>query len=211
VKNLGATVERTDSREGPRDAAIAHGRSRASDALDAAPDEVLAGRAADGDDRAFEVLVRRHAPYLRAFATRYLGSAADADDVVQDAFITAWRRLSDLEDLGRVRSWLSTIVARRATDLLRSRRPAAPLDEDTALVSRLGDPESGATVGDQLAALGRALAELPDDLRRAWLLREAAGSTYAEIATELDVPVATVRGRIARARAALLERMEDWR
>ena len=60
-----------------------------------AADAILAARAADGDLRAFEVLVRRHGPLMRAYATRILGSNSDSDDVVQETFITAWERLPE--------------------------------------------------------------------------------------------------------------------
>lgn len=91
-------------------------------------DGFLAARAADGDPRAFEVLTRRHGSYLLAFATRLLASPADADDVVQEALITAWQKLPELREPARVRSWLSAIVSRGATDRMRARRAHIPID-----------------------------------------------------------------------------------
>lgn len=178
-------------------------------ALDSATDGMLAARAIDGDQSAFGILVRRHAPFLLAFATRLTGSRADADDCVQEALIVAWQRLPDLKDTTKVRSWLATIVSRKATDRLRSRRPVEPIEED--MVRGSDDPEASAVASSQLRALSHVLAELPEDLRVAWVLREISGHSYEEIAEITTAAPATVRGRIARARHAVLERMEEWR
>lgn len=178
-------------------------------ALEEASDALLAQRAADGDEKAFAVLVRRHGSFLVAFATRLTGSRADADDCVQDALITAWQKLPTLEDPARVRSWLVTIVSRKATDRLRARRPVASIDDVEIITD--DSTEQRAEVSSQMDALGRALAELPDEQRIVWLQREVGGLGYDEIARDLGVSAATVRGRLARARATLLERMKDWR
>jgi RNA polymerase sigma-70 factor, ECF subfamily len=179
-------------------------------ALDDAADALLAGRAADGDELAFAVIVRRHAPYLRALTTGMLRSTADVDDVVQDAFITAWDKLPELRDPSQLRSWLSTIAARKATDRLRRRPDATPLD-DVDPPSDRHDPEQSAELSSQFSALAAALGELPDEVRITWTLREVSGASYEQIAADLDVPVSTVRGRLARARAHLLDRMMEWR
>lgn len=178
-------------------------------ALEEAADGMLARRAADGDELAFAVIVRRHAAYLRAVAFRLVGSG-EADDAVQDALITAWDRLPELADPSRLRPWLATIVARKATDRIRARRDAVPID-DHDVPSPLDGPEERALRDSQLAALAAAVAELPEELRLAWTLREYAGSSYEEIAERTDVPVSTVRGRLARARERLIESLGEWR
>ncbi|MET0589611.1 MAG: sigma-70 family RNA polymerase sigma factor [Naasia sp.] len=179
-------------------------------ALDAAPDALLAQRAADGDEVAFTVIVRRHGPYLRAFATRLLRSNSDADDVVQEAFIQAWRRLPDLQDPAALRSWLTTMVSRKVTDRIRATRPTDPID-DLELTDLLSGPEDQAIGSSRLRALARVLDTLPADQRQIWLLREVAGHSYTEISDRLGIPTPTVRGRLARARAHVLDRMSDWR
>lgn len=173
-------------------------------------DGVLAKRAADGDERAFAVLVRRHSGYLIGFATRLLGSRADADDCVQEALIVAWRRLPELREPERVRSWLSTIVARKATDRLRSARPSTPI-EDAEPQAVQPTPDESAVASSQLDTLRRVLDELPVEQRTVWLLREVSGYGYDEIARELGVTATAVRGRLARARATIYDRMQDWR
>jgi RNA polymerase sigma-70 factor, ECF subfamily len=179
--------------------------------LQDAGDAILAERSADGDTDAFAVLVRRHAPFLRAYAIRLLGSArADADDCVQEALIAAWKALPELQDPGRFRSWVVAIVSRKATDRLRRRRPDDAV-LDAAVASSRPDPEDSAITSSQMAAVRVALDALPEDLRTAWILREVGGRSYDEIADHLDVPVATVRGRLARARQSLLDAMKEWR
>src|SRR5690606_25523322 len=104
--------------EDPKDARLA-----------AADDHLVAGRAIDGDVAAFEVLVRRYSPMMRAYARRVMGSDADVDDIVQEAFVTAWQRFSELEDPAAVKSWLMRIVSRKAMDRVRSRRPQVDIDD----------------------------------------------------------------------------------
>ncbi len=179
-------------------------------ALDSAPDALLAQRAADGDEVAFAVIMRRHGPYLKAFATRLLRSNSDADDVVQEAFIQAWRRLPDLQEPAALRAWLTTMVSRKTTDRIRSRKQSDPL-EDIEIPDLAGGPEDHALGSDKMRALARVLDTLPRDQRQIWLLREVAGHSYTEIAERLDMPVPTIRGRLARARAHVLDGMSEWR
>jgi len=178
--------------------------------LDVASDAVLAERSADGDAIAFGILVRRHVQFLRAFATRLTGSSADADDAVQDALIAAWAQLGSLDDPSKVRTWLASIVSRKAIDRVRSRRPTAALDEtSTEPVSR--GPESRAVTTSQLDALSAVLSALPEAQRQCWVLKEVGGLSYDEIAERLGVTPTVVRGRLARARATVVTEMEAWR
>jgi len=178
--------------------------------LTLASDEILAERSADGDTVAFAVLVRRHGPYLRAFAARITGSSADADDAVQEALITAWDALSSLEDFSKVRAWLTSIVSRKSTDRIRRRKPSSELDEQRAEADHRG-PEARAIASSQLDALADVLAALPEGQRQCWVLKEVGGYSYDEIADELDITPAVVRGRLARARATVISEMEVWK
>jgi len=182
-------------------------------ALEAASDGLLAARSADGDSVAFGVLVRRLAPALRAYATRLTGSAADADDAddaVQEALISAWGALPGLEDPAKVRSWLFSIVSRKATDRIRARKPTAELDaerdEDTA-----EGPEEHAVSSSRLDALAAVLDALPEGQRQCWVLKQMGGFSYEEIAEQLGMSVTTVRGKLARARVSVVREMEAWR
>lgn len=180
-------------------------------ALQEASDATLAGRAADGDTAAFEVLVRRHGPLMRAYATRMLGSTYESDDVVQETFVTAWRRLGELDEGAAVKSWLMRILSRRCIDRIRARHEYDDITEIDAAAPSAEGPEHLAEVRTARDALSRALDGLPELQRRCWVLREVGQYSYDEIASELRIPVSTVRGQLARGRRRLLEAMEDWR
>lgn len=174
-------------------------------------DGALVDFAVAGNRAAFDVLVRRYRSAMLAHAARTLGSSADSDDVVQESLIVAWEKLPTITDPAHVKAWLMRVVHNKSVDRLRRRgpRPAA-LDEDT-LASDASSPFAVVETLLQNDALARALAELPHDQRRAWLMREFSGSSYALIASELGVPVSTVRGLLARSRRTLAQELVDWR
>ncbi|MCJ0702357.1 sigma-70 family RNA polymerase sigma factor [Frigoribacterium sp. CFBP9039] len=176
-----------------------------------AGDALLAARARDGDVHAYEVLARRHGPLMRVYASRLLGSDLESDDVVQDAFLTAWRRLGDLENPAQVRNWMMRIVSNKSIDRLRARRDHDDIDQRDPAAPRSQSPDRVVEARLQMDAMWTALDKLPLDQRRCWLLRETAEYSYAEIAEALGMSVSTVRGRIARARTFLMTEMEAWR
>ncbi|HVV07749.1 RNA polymerase sigma factor [Amycolatopsis sp.] len=175
-------------------------------------DATLVARARDGDVRAYEELVRRYQTPIYRLALRMLDSAGDAEDVVQDVFLTVWRRLEQLREDAAFVGWLYRTATNRCLNVLRARRPVADVDLDTTETPR-GDakPEHAAEVSAQMAALTRALADLTPAQRACWLLREIHGRSYDEIAQALDSSPTAVRGRIFRARAQLAEVMQPWR
>jgi RNA polymerase sigma-70 factor (ECF subfamily) len=210
---VGVTVN-DDARTGnvTRSVDIVHERSamRADEPLRARSDATLVERSADGDTDAFAVLVRRYGPIMRAYAARILGGDADADDVVQDATLLAWQRIGDVDDPDRVRSWLFRITANKAVDRLRRRHPQQSLDVIVEHADGQGT-EHVVAVRMQVEDVARALRDLPDGQRAVWVMREIGGASYAEIEAETGLPLSTVRGMLARARRAVLERMEGWR
>lgn len=172
----------------------------------------LVARARDGDVRAFEDLVRRYQAPMFRLALRMLANRGDAEDVVQDVFLTAWRRLPGLHADGAFVAWLYRMATNRCLNVLRARRPSVELDtERTASTAAAVQPERAAEIGGQLAALTAALQRLTPAQRACWLLREAHGRSYAEIAEITGVSETAVRGRLARARAELVEVMASWR
>lgn len=184
---------------------------RTPTSLTDADDRTLAARAADGDVRAFEVLVRRYGPLMRAYATRILGSNAESDDVVQDAFVTSWQQLSTLDDGRAVKSWMMRIVSNKSIDRLRARREHGDIDDHDPQAPIEQSPANVAESRSQEHALSQALAALPELQRQCWTLKEIADYSYEEIAEQLDLPTSTVRGLLARARKALTREMEAWR
>ena len=180
-------------------------------ALERADDRIIAGRAADGDTEAFRVLVLRYAPLMRGYARRILNATDDVDDVVQEAFIAAWQQLPELENPDAVRGWLMRIVSHKAIGRVRARRPHVDITELEISAPAAVAPPRVVESRTQLAELSQALGELPDAQRECWVLREVGGYSYDEIAEELDLPLSTVRGLLARARKFLIVRMEAWR
>ncbi|MFJ4997953.1 RNA polymerase sigma factor [Microbacterium sp. NPDC088619] len=180
-------------------------------ALEQADDRIVAGRAMDGDVAAFAVLVRRYTPMMRAYTQRMLNASADVDDIVQETFVTAWQRFSELDDPGKVKSWLMRIVSRKAVDRIRALRPMVDVDDVEQAAPAQGAPARIVEARAGIEALGAALQELPAAQRECWVLREMGGYSYDEIAAELDISVSTARGLLARARKFMIVRMEAWR
>lgn len=174
-------------------------------------DPVLARRAGDGDVRAFAMLVRRHEPVVRVYARRILGSSTDVDDVAQDTFLTAWQQLPGLTDTSRIRGWLLTIASRKAIDRVRARRDHAAIDDHEQPARTEDGPEHSAEAASRQRAIGAALATLPAEQRRCWVLKELGGYSYDDIATETGQPLSTVRGLLSRARKNMIREMEAWR
>ena len=192
------------------------GSPAAQHQLDLVPDALLAGRAADGDTAAFEALARRHGPLMRATARRLTGSLTDADDVVQETLVQAWKQLDTLREPASVRGWLLRILGSRSIDHLRKRRHHVDLDDvenrpDDSPRTRTQDPENNAVSTSRVEALKVALAALPEEQRRCWVLKEFNDQSYEEIALTLNISPASVRGRLARARITLARTMEEWR
>ncbi|HET7755652.1 MAG TPA: sigma-70 family RNA polymerase sigma factor [Steroidobacteraceae bacterium] len=163
------------------------------------------------DDRRgrFEAQVLAHLDAAYRFARWLCRSPGDADDVVQDAVLRAWRSFEALRGTD-ARAWLLAIVRNcHRTALARhERRASVPLPEEhdprlAAAASATGaDPEHAAIAGDAGRALERLLAALPEEHREVLVLREVEELSYREIAAVAGVPIGTVMSRLARARAA---------
>lgn len=172
-------------------------------------DAYLIGAAQRGDLDAFEVLVRRHEDAVFRLALRMTGSAPDAEEAAQDAFVQAWRSLHLYRGDASFRVWLARIATNRCLDLVAARRPEVGLPDD--LVAPGGDTVVLVEERDRVRALTRAILALPPDARAALVLREFQGLSYAEVAGALGVSIAAVKGRIHRARLELTAKMgRSW-
>ncbi len=171
-------------------------------------DAYLVRRAQDGYLDAFEELTRRHQGRAFAVALRMSGDPHEAEDVVQDAFIDAWRALSRFHGDSLFGTWLYRIVVNRG--LMRQRRgrpdPVATAPELPGGV----EPERVVENKIRDEALHRAIQELPMEQRAPLVLVTFADFSYEEAADILNLSASTVRGRIARARKALLMRLGGW-
>lgn len=175
-------------------------------------DTTLVVRARDGDVRAFEELLRRYQDQIYRLAWRMLGNAAEAEDLVQEVFLAAWRGMASLQAEAAFAGWLYRLAVNRCLNALRGRRSVAELDPLVLRSTRSDEqPEQAAEVDAQISALNAALRRLTPPQRACWLLREVHGCSYEEIAEILDTSATAVRGRIARARAILAEVMRPWR
>jgi RNA polymerase sigma factor (sigma-70 family) len=179
-------------------------------------DRDLMLRIALGDEEAFRGLFRRYAPIAIASARRVLGQSSLAEDSVQDAFLAIWRNAADFDERrGTVRSWLMTLVHRRAVDLVRreevhKRRATAMQAESLvqgrdvaeAVVDALDLPE-------ERRVIRAALNALPVDQRAVIELMYFHGLSQSQIALHLETPLGTVKSRtllgMQKLRAALAD------
>lgn len=166
-------------------------------------DAVLVQRCRNGDRRAFDGLLGRHARQVFSAAYRILHDREDAFDVTQTAFLTAYEHL-DRYDAGQpFRGWLYRIAVNQALDVVRARRPAEALAEET-LDGEAG-PEQLAERNENDIVMQRALMRLRADYRAAIVLKHLQGCSYEEMATILECPVKTVKSRLFTARQLLRE------
>lgn len=178
-------------------------------------------RARRGDGRAFEELARGVEAPLYRHVYRILGTAADAEDVVQDAMISAWRSIGSFEG-GSFRAWIFRIATNRAIDVVRARkrrgeRPLEPPDdadiEWAEPAATTPEPAEIASQGEALELVEEALRAIPAEQRAALVLRDVEGFSYEEIAQITVTEVGTVKSRIHRGRVAVRNALvaRGWR
>lgn len=176
-------------------------------------DALLAVRAAEGDEDAFAVLVQRHAPALIRLATRLLDTRVEAEDAVQDAFLSAWRRLPEFHGHASFGTWMYRIVTNRCLNVLRSRRPVASLEAagDVPAAEHATSPARIAEGRDAVREVREALDLLSAEQRACWVLRELDGRSYEFIADAVGISQEAVRARVFRARRCLTQALGAWR
>ncbi len=161
-------------------------------------DHVLIEALAARDLTALSALYDRYGRVAYTLAYRILGESGTAEDVVQDAFLSAWRGAATFKrDRGNVRSWLLSIVHHRAVDLLRRRtafRPA-PLEEAVEAAADVDTAEEAARSSDR-RSVREALHGLPEAQRRTIELAYFGGYTQSELSELMGVPLGTVKGRM---------------
>ena len=186
--------------------------------MDAADqDRELVRLAQSGDTRAFEALVVKYQRRIARHVARYVARASDVEDVVQEAFIRAYRGLASFRGDSAFYSWLYRIATNAALTWLKREPVPVALDDDEP-AERADAMQPGVTdhenpertlMASQLAdAVQHALSKLQPELAEPLMLYETEGKSYADIATMLDVPIGTVRTRIFRAREFVAKRLE---
>jgi RNA polymerase sigma-70 factor (ECF subfamily) len=175
-------------------------------------DEQLVAKVQSGDRHSFDLLVLKYQHKVMGLVRRFVKDPTEAEDVAQEAFIKAYRAINTFRGDSAFYTWLYRIAVNTAKNTLdaRKRRPGSDLDiedaEDFAFSDSLRideNPENLLAGEDMHRIVEETLVSLPEDLRKALMLREFDGLSYEEIAQMMGCPIGTVRSRIFRAREAI--------
>lgn len=181
-------------------------------------DQILVERVQRGDKKAFELLVSKYQRKLMRLVSRLIHDQAEAEDVVQEAFIKAYRALPQFRGESAFYTWLYRIGVNTAKNHLvtQGRRTPTSTEADVEEAEVFNDadglrdintPESVLASKQIAETVNAAMLTLPEELRNAITLREIEGLSYDEIAEVMVCPIGTVRSRIFRAREAIAEKL----
>ena len=179
------------------------------------PDEVVVERILDGHLGLFEVLMRRHNERLYRAARAILRDEAEAEDVMQQAYVNAYAHLRQFDGRASFATWLTRIAVNEAISRARRLGRYESFDDqdpafDTGLpVATANNPERQAFAHEMKVILESAIETLPDGLREVFMLREVEGLSTAETASSLGVSEDVVKTRLSRSRAALRRDLFD--
>ena len=181
-------------------------------------DQLLVERVQKGDKRAFDLLIQKYQHRIVSLVTRYVSDPSEAQDVAQEAFIKAYRAIGRFRGDSAFYTWLYRIAINTAKNWIvaKNRRPpASDIDavdaEQYGISGKLKEtstPENELLREEIERTVFDTIANLPEDLRTAIMLREMDGMSYEEIATTMECPIGTVRSRIFRAREAIDEKLK---
>lgn len=199
--------------EGPSDVestiAAFPGRRPLETVSPTASDEELIARARSGDESSFGEFVRRHMEAVHRWMVRAVGEE-DADDLTQDVFLRAYRGLPRFRDQAPPRAWLAAIADNAIKNRYRSRSRFRRIFTNDSSSETLAEHVSGATSPEENARVQEsretvlgALRQLPIEFRLPVVLRDLEEWSYEEIAISLELPIGTVKSRIARGRGQL--------
>ncbi len=179
--------------------------------MDERPDAELVRRAAEGDDAAFDELVRRYSGRIYGLLARLVGDAALAEDAAQETFVRAWRAIGRFRGDAKFTTWLYRIAVNEGNRILarEARRELVLYDDVMLEVPDLtADTHSQVETGELRAQIEAGLAELPEHYRAAILLRDVEGFSNEEAAEILELNLRNFKSRLHRGRMALRERLE---
>ena len=169
----------------------------------------------DGHTDAYRKLVDRYQRPVYTTILRFVRSAADAEDLAQQAFLNAFRALGRYDTSRRFSTWLLGIAVNGAKDWLKSKKRGEgemsvdPAGDEGMFAAELPDPEQSAIVQDHLVRLRSLVVELPLEYREVILLKDIEGLSYSEVQEILDLPLTTLKMRAVRGRATLKQRMSE--
>jgi RNA polymerase sigma-70 factor (ECF subfamily) len=185
----------------------------------AADEALLVERLCRGDEAAFETLVREYGPRMLAVARRYLPRETDAEDALQDAFLSAHRNIASFRGGSRLGTWLHRVTVNAALMRIRSRRRRPEPDLANPSWRSLAAREGPLWTYSPTETVGReeirraildGLASLPEDVRAVVRLRDIEGVELGEIGTLLGIGLSTVKSRLHRGRSALRDCLNGW-
>jgi RNA polymerase sigma-70 factor, ECF subfamily len=171
-------------------------------------DEALMARVAGGDERAFQLLSRRHLPAMLGLARRILGNAADAEDVAQEAFMRVWTHAPRWQPLAQFRTWLTRVVINLCLDRKR-RAPWVELETAGDVVDPAPGAGEKAEDNERERMLAAAIENLPVRQRSAIVLTYGDGMSNAQVAEILDTSVSAVETLLVRAKQNLRRTLEN--
>lgn len=176
-------------------------------------DEELIARFQNGDQYAYDVLVKKYKEPLLNFVYRFLGNMIEAEDIVQDTFLRVYKNKHYYKEVARFSTWIYTIAGNLAKTELRrrKRRKLFSINKETAAEKEfeLPDPnlnpeqETDSALTEKL--IQKAISNLPPKFRQVIILRDVQGFSYEEISSIVRVPLGTVKSRVNRARLRLQE------
>jgi RNA polymerase sigma-70 factor (ECF subfamily) len=165
-------------------------------------DEALMARVARGDERAFQLLARRHLPAMVGLARRILGNSADAEDVAQEALLRVWTNAPRWRPLALFRTWLTRVVVNLCLDRKR-RTPWVALEAAGDIVDTAPGASEKAESDEREQMVAAAIDKLPARQRGAITLTYGEGMSNAEVAEILDTSVSAVETLLVRGKQNL--------
>ena len=178
-------------------------------------EEELIARAVKGDGAAFSELMAMHENRMFAVSLRMCANREDAQDCLQDAMLRIYRSIAGFKGQSSFSTWVYRITMNTCLDELRRRKARGAASLDGLLDSGWSPtdeedvPEKHAVASEQRRMLDKAIADLPEDMRSAIVLRDIQGFAYDEIAGMLDANIGTVKSRISRGRERLRQILKD--
>jgi RNA polymerase sigma-70 factor, ECF subfamily len=184
-------------------------------------DNAILERIRSGDNAACDDCVRQHAPAVYRFALRFMRNEADAEDVMQETFLNAFKGIDQFDGRSKLRTWLYRIAYNAAMMRYRRKQP------EVVSLDQAGDPDEGALIPNRIVEweavaademiklelrleMERAVRDLPDKLRATFVLRDIEELSTDEAAEALDITPEAVKTRLHRARLWLRERLSEY-
>ena len=168
-------------------------------------DQLLVEKIQSGDEQAFYTLYRRYARYIAGVAYRIMGCDSEVDDIVQETFITAMRKINQIKQPEHVKLWLVTIAVRQTHRRLKRTRRWVSFDlSDVFGERKYAEPEEVA----ELTLLRQVLNGMPEKLLTPWILRRVEGMTLEEVSEASHCSLATTKRRLAKAETTIRRKID---